>query len=230
MQYDFPSILALGIVAASLSLSAVLGLRLRRLQLHQDDAVARARDRFARDAHDLVGHWLMLASMKGELVLQRAGADLTPDLADMVHAVRSAAGELRDLTSTYRGISLREEASRAGEVLGDFGAPCDVQLPEEELSREHSSLLGTVVREGVTNVLRHSRATHCSIRVFKDHGWVCLTIENDGADTVRSRSGQGLGNLDSRAGELGGRVTTDLQKDGHFRLTAQIPPGRRACQ
>lgn len=226
MQYYFPPLLTLGILAASLSLSVALGLHLHRLQLRHDDAVTRTRERFARDAHDLVGHWLLLASVKGELVLQRAGADLAPDLTDVVHAVRSAAGELRDLSATYSGISLRKEASRAGEVLNDFGAPCVVQLPDEELSQELSALLGTVVREGVTNVLRHSQATLCSIQLVRDGRWLRLTIENDGANIGQSSPGQGLGNLDSRAGELGGRVTTDLQKDGHFRLTADIPSGR----
>lgn len=210
------------LLAAALCLIGVLGIRLRRMHALHDRAVARAREGFARDAHDLVGHWLLLATMRGELALRCSGADPPRELVELVDAVTSAAADLRDLTATYRRISLADEAKRATALLSDFGTSCSVTLPAEELPRELSALLGTVVREAVTNVLRHSCATSCSIELIKHEGWWRLTIENDGARPA-SGPGQGLGNLDGRVRELGGRITAGALGSGHFRLTADVP-------
>ncbi|MEV0586821.1 histidine kinase [Nonomuraea sp. NPDC050310] len=189
--------------------------------------VARAREGFARDAHDLVGHWLLLAALRGELACRRAkgDADLHRELTALVEAVQAAAAELRDLTAAYHRVSLAGEASRAGLVLGAMGAACTVRLPQEALSPEVNALLGTILREGVTNLLRHSKATACSIEVTADDEWIRLTVDNDGApDTSPAvRGGHGLHNLHLRAAELGGRVMATTTGSGTFRLTAEVP-------
>lgn len=192
--------------------------------------LAHARERFARDAHDLVGHWLLLASLKGELACRRAGGDveLLGELTELLRAVRSAAEELRDLAAAYHRVTLAEEAAHAVLTLNAMGVTCTVRLPHEPLSAEISAVLGTVVREGVTNLLRHSRATACAIEVRVADGWARLTVDNDGTSGARSprcqgRSGRGLGNLHLRARELGGRVVAVATGSDTFRLTAEVP-------
>ena len=94
--------------------------------------------------------------------------------------------------------------------------------------------MATVLREGVTNVVRHAEATWCRCRIDVDGGVARLEVVNDGvpADPVPADDcGAGLRNLRDRVGELGGRLTAGVGADGSFRLRADIPlPARRSVR
>jgi signal transduction histidine kinase len=85
--------------------------------------------------------------------------------------------------------------------------------------------LATVLREGVTNVLRHSSGEHCEVTLRHQDGVVCLDIVNDGVviDSALSRYGSGIHNLSDRVSKLGGELTAGLDPDGRFRLRAWVP-------
>ncbi|MBP2703616.1 hypothetical protein JOL79_07360 [Microbispora sp. RL4-1S] len=209
---------------------ALLLRRLRRLRATQAEAVRQAasdaRERFGRDVHDLISSRLWLATLKSELAYRLADEDspVRPALADVVRSIRQAATDIRYVTRSYQEISLTTELADARAVLRAYGAACEIETPGSALKPDVDAVLAVMVREAVTNVLRHSNATTCAIEVTERDGAVLLVVANDGADpTARPGAGSGIDNLRRRAAEFGGAVRTDVAADGWFRLTAEIP-------
>ncbi|MFC0863800.1 sensor histidine kinase [Sphaerimonospora cavernae] len=222
-------------------LPMVLVRRLRRLSALQAEAVrqaaAEARQRLARDVHDLLSSRLWLASLKSELAYRRADEDspTRAALAEVIESIRQAATDIRNVTRSYQEISLWSELTNARAVLTAYGTGCEVEASEVELAPELNAMLAVTVREAVTNVLRHSRASLCVIKmtlvemrgageVKGTNSRVCLSVANDGAGPLTAPgAGSGIHNLRSRAAELGGTVTTVIDPDGWFQLIAEIP-------
>ncbi|GAB3898973.1 hypothetical protein GCM10027612_58090 [Microbispora bryophytorum subsp. camponoti] len=164
----------------------VLVMRLRRLRVMQAEAArqaaAEAREQFGRDVHDLVSSRLWLASLRSELAYRLADDDspLRPALADVVQSIRQASADIRNVTRSFRDVSLASELANARAVLHAYGTDCKVEATEAELGDEVSAVLAIMVREAVTNVLRHSRATLCTIEIVVRGGVATLTVANDG--------------------------------------------------
>jgi signal transduction histidine kinase len=89
------------------------------------------------------------------------------------------------------------------------------------------TVLATVLREGITNVLRHSTAERCAISMRQADGRVWLDIVNDGVPTNPSRSqgGSGIQNLSVRVAALRGQLVARIEADGRFGLHAWAPIG-----
>ena len=216
-----------GTLLVSLGVTVFLALHIRRLRTERDRAVTLAQEELARDVHDLVGHWLWLASIKSELAYRRAADDvsLRGELGEALQAVRHAAHAVRHVSRGNRQLSLQGESARAEALLTNFGVDCSVRIRAAGLSRNVSAVLGTVVREGVTNMLRHSTVSRCAIELTEQDGRLRLTVANDGAPH-RERpqpGGDGLGNLRHRVARLGGTVRTTADGDGWFTLIAEVP-------
>ncbi|MEU4832447.1 histidine kinase [Streptosporangium sp. NPDC023615] len=215
-----------GVLLVSLGVTSALALRVRRLRLERERALSRAYEGFARDMHDLVGHWLWLAAIKGELAHRRAAGDgpLREDLEEVLRAVRQAAHAVRNISAAGRRLSFPGEAARAKVLMEGFGAYCSVRVDVDGLPGPVSAALGAVVREGVTNMLRHSRVTRCAIELVEQRGRLRLTLVNDGAPRREAfPPGSGVGNLRHRLEELGGTVRATGGKDGWFTLIAELP-------
>ncbi|MEV4186734.1 hypothetical protein AB0J28_35450 [Streptosporangium canum] len=124
-------------------------------------------------------------------------------------------------------MSLAGEAESAWSVLAAAGIEVELALAHEELPAEVENVLGTVLREAVTNVLTHSSARHCAITTVTEEHTVRLRVRNDGVRSDRGRPGlAGIGNLTTRLAALDGRLGT-AREDGWFELTAQAPVTRR---
>ena len=86
--------------------------------------------------------------------------------------------------------------------------------------------LAWIVREGATNVLRHSDSTHCDITLRVDRGRAVLVLSNDGPAIKVTRApsgGHGIRGMRERLNVLGGRLTAKSAKDGGFMLEASVP-------
>ena len=207
---------------------AVHQLRSARFELARI-AVAEERMRFARDLHDLLGLSLSAITLKAELALRLM--DVDPDranheLAEIGDIARLALADVRLVASGYQELSLNEESRSAESVL--VAADVDVRLNMHygELPPEVRTVLATVLREGVTNVLRHSaKGARCEITVRQVDRMVMLEIVNNGAERTSGPSvgGSGLRNLSARVAELGGELTAGMSVDGTFRLSARVP-------
>ncbi|MEU4385831.1 histidine kinase [Promicromonospora sp. NPDC023805] len=189
---------------------AMLGmLRGWQVAAHLDDArrlagqlaVADERLRFSADLHDIQGHHLQVIALKSELAARLAEADPARAAATMREVQQLAGDALREtraLVQGYRRTTLDAEIANASkvlaaagvEVLADVDGDLAVALPQGP-----RSLLGLVVREATTNLLRHSRATRAAIVLVPDGAGARLVIDNDG---VRPSE------VDSRPSVLGG--------------------------
>ena len=209
----------------------VIELRRARAELARL-AVAEERIRVARDLHDLLGYSLSAITLKGELAYrlvstrpERAREEITA----MLGLSRQALADVRIVASRYRHMSLDSEASAGQAILASAGIDTTVSLRTGALDDELSTALATVLREGVTNLLRHSKAQSCTIRASVVDGRVRLELANDGVGSVTAepgRRGTGLENLAARMRELGGELRTDCSagsRTGWFTLTAEVP-------
>jgi len=193
-------------------------------------AVLKERLRFARDLHDLLGYSLSAVTLKSELTRRLIGKNqerAVTELEEIREISRQALADVRQLASGYREMSLEDELRSAKSVLAaaDITVLMDVRHPE--LSAQVSTVLATVLREGVTNVLTHSKAENCTVIVGERNGRVRLNIANDGlpgcpAGPSSPHGGSGISNLTTRTRALGGTLTTQVEV-GWFRLTAELP-------
>jgi two-component system sensor histidine kinase DesK len=189
-------------------------------------AVSEERLRFARDLHDLLGHSLSLIALKSELAAKLAA--VAPDRAavemqDVEAAARTALQEVRDAVAGYRQPSLSGELESAGEVLAAAGIELSVQgaLPGLPVSRE--AVLAWAVREGVTNVIKHSRARHCTITLRHAGSAAELDVVDDGPGSGSPGAGSGLMGLRERLGRMGGTCDAGPAAEGGFRLSVCLP-------
>ncbi|MYU52107.1 MULTISPECIES: histidine kinase [Streptomyces] len=150
-------------------------------------AVEKERLRFSRDLHDLLGHTLSVVVVKAEAVRRLAPRDLDKALAqaaDIEAVGRQALTEIREAVTGYREGSLATELDRARSALEAAGIEPVVRQSGPPLPPQAGALLGWVVREGVTNAVRHSGATRCEIEVRADAERVRLTLTDDGRGPV----------------------------------------------
>jgi len=196
-------------------------------------AVAEERLRFARDLHDVVGRTLSTVALKAELAAQLAKRGRDEAIDEMLEVRRIAQdslAEMRAVVGGYRTADLDVELSGARSLLASAGIECRVIGDGSGLPAEIQGTLGWVVREGTTNVLRHSEARSCTITLRRPSGEaVALTLENDGVPGGRAtagervRFGSGLIGLAERIAGLGGEVVAERRHPDGFRLTARLP-------
>ncbi|MFD9003518.1 sensor histidine kinase [Streptomyces sp. NPDC059582] len=226
------------VTAAILSLSeAVRELRAAREELARR-AVEKERLRFSRDLHDLLGHTLSVIVVKSEAARRLAPRDMAASLAqiaDIESVGRQALTEIREAVTGYRDGSLATELDRARSALTAAGIEPSVRQSGPPLVSQAEALLGWVVREAVTNVVRHSGATHCEIAVSGGEDRVRLTVTDDGTGpTPGSASdpatgpapgigGTGLKGLTERLATAGGSLAAGPGPRCGFVVRAELP-------
>jgi two-component system sensor histidine kinase DesK len=232
---------AFGIGALMLGLGSLIQ-KNRQLQAAHERieqlAVEAERERFARDLHDLLGHSLSVITLKAEL----AGR-LLPDRPDearrhvneLESVARAALGEVRETVSGYRRPTLAGELAGARVALDAAGIEMRVREPRAELPADVEALLAWAVREGTTNVIRHSGARTCEIAIAPDPatGGASAEIHDDGrgvdggapngGGAAAAPAGNGLDGLRERAALLAGTVEAGAAPDGGFRLRVTVP-------
>lgn len=189
-------------------------------------AIGRERLRISRDLHDLLGQSLSAVSLKGDLAIGLLARNDVPravgEIESLVTVARSALHDLRDIAHREPPIALSSEIERAVDLLASTGTETRVAMVADKLPPAVDELFAWALREGVTNVLRHSAATTCAIAIGRHGGIVRLEIVNDGAMPA-SASGSGLSGLAARAAALSGAATARPLGDGRFRLRVDVP-------
>jgi two-component system sensor histidine kinase DesK len=188
------------------------------------------RNRIARDLHDLVGHSLSVVAVKTELgrrLLPIDSARVDAELKDIDAIVRRALSEIRQAVTNYRQPTLAAELSSAPKAAASAGIRCEVRSPGSwDLPVPVEGLLAWTVREGITNVLRHSGASSCVITLSLDPV-VSIEITDNGSRAPEgNRPGNGLIGLSERARALGGSLSVGHPDEGGFRLRVEAPKER----
>jgi two-component system, NarL family, sensor histidine kinase DesK len=204
----------------------------RARQLAAELAVKDERLRFAADLHDIQGHHLQVIALKSELAARLADADPKQAGVEMREVQRLAADALRDTRAVvhgYRRTSLDDEIANATRVLAAVDIDARMTLDPASASRTSDiadsgrHLLGLVMREATTNVLRHSRARNAEVdyRIIGDVAR--LRVRNDGvAGSGGGPGGTGLRTLADRVRDAGGELTWD-HDDDWFEVVAEMP-------
>ncbi|GAA4578535.1 sensor histidine kinase [Actinocorallia cavernae] len=227
----YATFLSTMVTAAILGLSeAVRELRAAREELARR-AVEEERARFSRDLHDLLGHTLSVIVVKSEAARRLAPRDMDAALGqitDIESVGRQALTEIREAVTGYREGSLATELDRARSALTAAGVEPVFRRSGTALAPQTEALLGWVVREAVTNVIRHSDAGRCEIAVTGTAERVRLTVTDDGSGTPVSRSAPGIGGtgltgLTERLAAAGGSLTAGPAPRGGFTVTAELP-------
>ncbi|MEZ0091092.1 sensor histidine kinase [Streptacidiphilus sp. EB129] len=201
-------------------------------------AASDERLRMARDLHDLLGHSLSLITLKSELTSrfldQERYEEARAQVADIETVSRQSLVDVREAIGGYRRPKLAVEiaAARTALAAADIEADTDPTIadPHPGLGPDEEGALGWALREAVTNVVRHSGADRCTIRLaeyLEDGGRRSLRLEivDDGAGPRRSTSpGNGLTGLAERLELADGRLETGPGPRHHgFRLCASVP-------
>ncbi|MFJ2028438.1 sensor histidine kinase [Streptosporangium sp. NPDC087985] len=188
-------------------------------------AVLEERLRAARDLHDLLGHSLAAILLKCELARRLDPERARAELLDVLAMTAQAEADLRAVSGEHRDLSLTAEAESARSVLTAAGIEVSLGLAHGALPAEVETALSAVLREAVTNILRHSAARRCVIETLPESGGVRLRVRNDGVRSPEGRRGSsGIGNLTTRLTSLGGLMSVGAE-NGWFELDAHVPHG-----
>ncbi|MEV6377957.1 histidine kinase [Streptomyces sp. NPDC051773] len=204
----------------------------RARRLEAESAVKDERLRFAADLHDIQGHHLQVIALKSELAARLVERDPARAAAEMREVRQLSADALRDTRAVVRGYrrtALDDEIANAGKVLAAAGIDARTALEPASLPADLTDtgrhLLGLVMREATTNVLRHSRARYAEVDCRVVDGRARLRMTNDGADAHPvGTDGTGLVALDERLRAARGELTWHRDGD-RFEVTASLPLG-----
>ncbi|WP_163543157.1 histidine kinase [Occultella kanbiaonis] len=181
-------------------------------------ALEEQRDSFARDLHDVLGHSLTVITVKAELaqrLLPRDPERAGVEMADVERLSRDALADVRRTVTGYRDLTLSGEIAQARAALLAAGIHPDLPSSVEEVPARLRDLFAWTVREGITNVIRHSQAGICTVKLTADTVEIC--DDGRGAPEGTSSGGHGLSGLRERAAAVGARVITESTASG-FRL------------
>jgi two-component system sensor histidine kinase DesK len=197
-------------------------LRMAHEQIEQLAKTAE-RERIARDMHDILGHSLSLIVLKSELagrLLATQPARAALEVAEIEVAARQALGEVRKTITGYRSEGFASELIRAAEALETAGVRLHKPAKAPYLSPRHEATLSLVLREAITNIVRHAGASECSIELSTAEDRTQLVIADDGRGDIR-QEGNGLRGMRERVQELGGSLS--LESHRGTRLQIELP-------
>lgn len=186
-------------------------------------SVAAERERISRDLHDILGHSLTAITIKSSLAARLAEAEpatAREQMAEVEALARQALADVRATVSGLTEIRLATELAGARSVLLAAGVEADTPVALPTLSDEVSELFGYVVRESVTNVVRHAEATRCVIQV-DDRS---VEVRDNGVGLGADRSGHGLAGLRERVTAAGGVVEITAVPGGGTSVRATLAP------
>jgi two-component system sensor histidine kinase DesK len=198
-----------------------------RLRMAQEEvehlATVAERERIARDLHDLLGHTLSVIILKSELAAKLAERDprrAGEEIREVERVSREALAEVRAAVRGYRTRGLPDELLRARRTLEDAGLTVECDAGSVALDAAREGVLALALREAVTNVIRHSGARSCRMRLREDAGRALLEVHDDGRGGL-APEGIGLTGMRERIQALGGT----LERDGSAgtRLVIRLP-------
>ncbi len=193
-------------------------------------AAVAERERIARDLHDVLGHTLSVIVLKAELAGRLIAIDstrATGEIADVERTARTALAEVREAIGGYRARGLAAEIEAARLTFDAAGVTLVAEHAPDNgagLSPQEETALALVLREAVTNIVRHARATTCRLRFNTEAGTRRLIVEDDGEHVV-VREGNGVRGMRERIESLGGHFSLErgATQDVGTRLTFDLP-------
>jgi two-component system sensor histidine kinase DesK len=185
------------------------------------------RERIARDLHDVLGHTLSVIVLKSELaskLAERDPARALQEIKDVERISRDALTQVRSTVRGYHSLSLQAEADQATATLKAAGVKVECSFAPTDLPPSYEGVLALALREAVTNVIRHARASHCGLRLRLVDGGCELEIKDDGCGRM-SPEGIGLTGMRHRVEALGGKLQRDFNSGTRLVITLPVSSG-----
>ncbi|HEY8311530.1 MAG TPA: sensor histidine kinase [Gemmatimonadaceae bacterium] len=179
------------------------------------------RERIARDLHDLLGHTLSLITLKASLASRLADRDparAAAEIRDVERISRDALTEVRAAVAGYRDAGLASQISNAELMLDAAGVELHTNIAAVPLSSAEEAVLSLILREAVTNVVRHSQATRCDITLAVVNDVRTLCIEDDGRGK-NAPDGNGITGMRERVNSLGGNLLVESFRGTRVRVS-----------
>jgi two-component system, NarL family, sensor histidine kinase DesK len=234
LRLDSPSIAASGVVNSVLVGVVGMGARLfyqsyQQLVAAREQlahlAVTEERLRFARDLHDLLGQSLSVLVLKSELVGRQLPDDadeaVRHEVRDIAQVARKSLNDLREAVAGYRRPTLQAEISSARSALRAAGIGLVVADSLGTIAPEQDGVLAWCLREAVTNVVKHSGARRCEVRIFHDDGLARLEVSDDGHGAESLNGGSGLAGMRERVALVGGSM--NVESSGGLQVRVSVP-------
>jgi len=200
----------------------------KKLRLAHDEiehlAKVAERERIARDLHDLLGHTLSVIILKSELASKLAERDperARSEIRDVERISRDALTQVRAAVRGYRSGGLQAEVESARDALDAANVTLECDLANMQLPPAHEAVIALAIREAVTNIVRHARATHCRIALVPRDGAYDVTVVDDGRGGEEP-FGSGLKGMRERIEALGGTLTRDGSKGTTVTITMRV--------
>ncbi|MGH0516606.1 sensor histidine kinase [Bacillus cereus] len=186
------------------------------------------RQRIARDLHDTLGHTLSLITLKSQLVeklIVKNPERASVEAKEITQTSRTALKQLRELISDMRMITVEEELEQIKAILQ--AANIELEIKQEasssSLSPIEQNILGMCLREAVTNVVKHSKASRCTVSVLESQGELILTVEDNGIGLEdQNHDGNGIRGMKERIALIDGFVELNTIHPGTL-LTVKVP-------
>ena len=182
------------------------------------------RERIARDLHDVLGHTLSVVVLKAELagkIMDRDPHRARIEIGEVEQIARAALGEVREAISGYRANGLAAEIARAQKALDAAGVTLECGAKPPQLAPAEETVLSLIVREAVTNIVRHAHASHCRLEFAANGSRTALIVEDDGRGGIR-QEGNGLRGMRERVESLGGHLSIDSSQGDSSRGTRLV--------
>ncbi|BFH17995.1 sensor histidine kinase [Paenibacillus melissococcoides] len=186
------------------------------------------RQRIARDLHDTLGQTLMMIKLKCELAskwVDKNPLQAKEELKDILYTSRIALKQVRELVSDLKFISLAHEIEHSRKLLHTAGI--ELEIVEDGmpplLASVEETMIALAVREAATNIIKHSQAKQCTIRLETVDNLYCVSITDDGVGLLPSATGNGIQSMKERMQALHGTFTVDSSPGGGTAISMQLP-------
>jgi two-component system sensor histidine kinase DesK len=154
-------------------------------------------------------------------VLERDPERARREIGEVEQIARTALGEVREAIRGYRSEGLAAEIARAHKTLEAAGVALDCGEKPPQLAPAEETVLSLILREAITNIVRHAQASRCRLEFAANGHGTALVVEDDGRGGIR-QEGNGLRGMRERVESLGGNLRIDSGQG--TRLVIEIPP------
>jgi len=181
--------------------------------------------RIARDLHDSLGHQLTALSLQLEVAGHVSDDAKDAHLNEAKAISRALLFDVRETVSDIRRKNDDELAvalSSLTQGIPNLGVTLAIDVEESSVEACQVEVIFRCVQESITNIAKHSNATHCIINIFHEREFIVIKIKDNGSNISVIKPGNGLNGMAERIKDIGGSLIYSASING-FKLNVKLP-------